>query len=77
MTPAPDAEAVRGTTTRGAPYRFELYQKETIRLILILYLEAWSGRAPIWAAMKLGGEEVRDPKQMPKGAFRAMERAAD
>lgn len=45
--------------------------------LLVLYFEARSGHSAIWVAMRLGGEEVRDAKQLPKGAFAAMRRAAE
>jgi hypothetical protein len=44
--------------------------------LMVLYFEGRPGKPPIWAAVKLGGEEVRDKKQLPKGAFDAMDRAA-
>lgn len=43
--------------------------------VLVLYYEPHRGREAGWSAMKLGGEEVRDPSKLPKGAFAAMRRA--
>jgi len=44
--------------------------------VLVLYAHSHRRRAPIWVALKDGGE-LRKPDQLPKGAFRAMRAAAD
>lgn len=44
--------------------------------LLVLYGVAFWGRPSVWIAMRIGGEEVRDPKQLPRGAFAAMRSAA-
>jgi len=43
---------------------------------LVLYFEARRQRSPIWLGLTKGGEEVRDPDKLPRGAFLAMLRAA-
>jgi hypothetical protein len=45
--------------------------------ILVLYFEARRKRDPIWIALKRNGDEVRDAKQLPRGAFVAMRHAAE
>ncbi len=44
--------------------------------MLVLYFEARRKRAPIWLGLTKGGDEVRDPDKLPRGAFLAMLRAA-
>jgi hypothetical protein len=44
--------------------------------VLVLYAQSRRKRAPIWVALKDGGE-LRKPDQLPKGAFLAMRAAAD
>jgi len=44
--------------------------------MLVLYFEARRQRAPIWLGLTKGGDEVRDPDKLPRGAFLAMLRAA-
>ena len=62
---------------RDEAFGFDLWAspRQNPRL-LVLYFEGRPGRPPIWSAVKLGGEEVRDRKDLPKGAFQAMDRAA-
>ena len=45
--------------------------------LLVLYFEARRHRAPIWIALTRHGEEIRDPQQLPQGAFLAMFHAAN
>jgi hypothetical protein len=45
--------------------------------LLVLYFGAQRGHVAVWTAMKRSGEEVIDPKLLPKGAFDAMNHAAD
>lgn len=45
--------------------------------LLVVYFEARRGRAPIFLATDRSGREVTDPRQLPKGALRAMKHAAD
>ena len=40
--------------------------------MLVLYFEARRQRAPIWLGLTKGGDEVRDPDKLPRGAFLAM-----
>lgn len=44
--------------------------------VLVLYAQSRRKRPAIWVALKDGGE-LRDPKQLPPGAFLAMRAAAD
>jgi hypothetical protein len=70
-------EELRTFYKRDEAYAFDLWASpRNDPKLLVLYFEARRGRAPIWIAMKRGGEMVRDPKQLPKGAFVAMLRAA-
>ena len=43
--------------------------------LMVLYFEARGRKDPLWLAMTSSGALVRDPKQLPKGAFAAMWRA--
>lgn len=43
--------------------------------VLVLYFEAHRGKPGSWIAMRLGGEEIKNEADLPKGAFAAMRRA--
>jgi hypothetical protein len=45
--------------------------------VLVLYVEARGKRRPMFVALDRAGHEVRDLKQLPKGALDAMKVAAD
>lgn len=45
--------------------------------ILVLYFEARQKKPAIWVAIGGDGSEIKKPKDLPQGAFRAMRRAED
>ena len=58
-------------------FAFDLWASPRSRpRVLILYAQVKRHRAPIWVALKDGGE-LRKPDLLPKGAFLAMRVAAD
>jgi hypothetical protein len=58
-------------------YAFDLWASPRKRPdILVLYFEARRRRDPIWVALKRNGDEIRDPKLLPSGAYAAMKHAA-
>jgi hypothetical protein len=57
-------------------YAFDLWASPRRRPeLLVLYFEARRKRDPIWLALKRNGDELREPSQLPRGAFAAMRHA--
>jgi hypothetical protein len=70
-------EALGAFYKKDEAYAFDLWASPRHNpKLLVLYFEARRGHDPIWIALKRGGEEIRDPRQLPKGAFLAMREAA-
>jgi hypothetical protein len=53
------------------------YTKRGKGAILVLYFEAHRGKPPIWLAMDAAHATTHDASKLPKGAFKAMERATE
>jgi hypothetical protein len=58
-------------------FAFDLWASPRTRpRVLVFYAQSRRKRSPIWVALK-DGAEIRNPDQLPKGAFLAMRAAAD
>jgi hypothetical protein len=51
------------------------YRRSGQSATMVVYFDARSNRSPIWLAMSRSGALIRDPKELPRGAFLAMQRA--
>jgi hypothetical protein len=70
--------ALEGFYKIDEAHAFDLWASSQKRpQMLVLYYEARRNRNPIWVAQKSSGEEVKDVKQLPRGAFIAMRHAAE
>jgi hypothetical protein len=59
-------------------HAFDLwYRRSGASATMVVYFEARHQRAPIWLAMNRAGTVIRDPKELPRGAFLAMQRATE
>jgi hypothetical protein len=76
--PLEDARAALETFYKhDEAFAFDLWASPQSRpQVLVLYSQIRRHRAPIWVALR-GGDEIRKPNQLPKGAFVAMRSAAD
>jgi hypothetical protein len=45
--------------------------------LMVVYFEARPKKLPIWVAVRADGSEIRSPRELPPGAFRAMRRASN
>jgi hypothetical protein len=57
-------------------HAFDLwYRRSGASATMVVYFEARDKRPPIWLAMNRAGAVIHDPKELPRGAFLAMQRA--
>jgi hypothetical protein len=62
---------------RDEAHAFDLWlSRERRRAVLVVYFEARRGHGPIFLAVDQRGTPMKDPEQLPRGAFAAMRRAA-
>jgi hypothetical protein len=57
---------------------FDLWTNPSAPLeLMVVYFQARPRKLPIWVAVRADGSELRSPRELPAGAFRAMRRASD
>jgi hypothetical protein len=62
---------------RDEAQAFDLWLSRTRRrAVLVVYFEARRGHGPIFLAVDQSGRPMKDPEELPRGAFAAMRRAA-
>jgi hypothetical protein len=62
---------------RDEAQAFDLWlSRERRRAVLVIYFEARRGHGPIFLAVDQSGRAIREPEELPSGAFAAMRRAA-
>lgn len=63
---------------RDETYAFDLWASPRSKPeVLVLYVEKRGSREVLWTAVNRKGEEIKEAKKLPKGAFRAMRLAAE
>jgi hypothetical protein len=69
-------EALTAFYKNDEAHAFDLWYSRSARsAVMVVYFEARGSKAPIWLAMIGAGALTRDPKELPRGAFRSMKKA--
>jgi hypothetical protein len=71
-------EALRVFYKEDEAFAFDLWASPRKKpTVLVLYFESYRGKPAVWLAIDAKGQEIRDPKKLPKGALDSMKRATD
>lgn len=69
-------EALSGFYKNDEACAFDVWYSRTAKVaLMVVYFEAHRGHPPIWLAMNGMGVVTHDTKQLPRGAFLAMDKA--